>query len=76
MAYEIVSDVDNGKIAATIKIPTRKVPKTVLVRFRHPTKQAHQERDRQRRSMDRLRSRKEVIRLHDVHGSVKVEAAY
>jgi len=36
IAYEIVSDVDHGKITATIEIPSRNLPKRVLVRFRHP----------------------------------------
>ena len=36
LAYEIVSDVDHGKIAATVEMPSRNPPKTVLLRFRHP----------------------------------------
>jgi hypothetical protein len=36
MAYEIVSDMDNGKINATIEMPSRKAPKEVVLRFRHP----------------------------------------
>ncbi len=35
-AYEIVSDVDNGKISATVEIPSRKAAKEVVLRFRHP----------------------------------------
>jgi len=35
-AYEIVSDVDNGKIEATVEMPSRKPPKEVVLRFRHP----------------------------------------
>jgi hypothetical protein len=36
LAYEIVSDADNGKISATIEIPSRKPPTEVVIRFRHP----------------------------------------
>ncbi len=47
VAYEIVSDVDNGKITATVEMPSRlpapdkggqagKAPKEVVLRFRHP----------------------------------------
>ena len=36
LAYEIVSDVDHGKITATVEIPSRNPPKSVVVRFRHP----------------------------------------
>ena len=34
--YEIVSDVDHGKINATIKMPNRNAPKEVRLRLRHP----------------------------------------
>jgi hypothetical protein len=36
VAYEIVSDVDNGKINTTVELPSRKAPKEVVLRFRHP----------------------------------------
>jgi len=36
--YEIVSDVDHGKITATVELPSRKSPREVVLRFRHPTK--------------------------------------
>ena len=36
LAYEIVSNVDNGKINATIELPARKAPNEVVLRFRHP----------------------------------------
>jgi hypothetical protein len=47
VAYEIVSDVDHGKISATVEMPARppapdegeragKAPKEVVLRFRHP----------------------------------------
>jgi hypothetical protein len=36
VGYEITSDVDNGKIVATIEMPARKPPKEVVLRFRHP----------------------------------------
>jgi hypothetical protein len=34
--YEIVSDVDNGKIAATVSIPSRNPAKDIWLRLRHP----------------------------------------
>lgn len=36
LAYEIVSDVDHGKITATISIPERAPAKEVILRLRHP----------------------------------------
>ena len=36
LAYEIISDVDNGRITATIELPTRRSIRCVFLRFRHP----------------------------------------
>jgi len=36
--YEIVSDVDHGKITATVQLPERSRPDAVLLRLRHPTR--------------------------------------
>ncbi|MCE9567985.1 MAG: hypothetical protein K8U57_38785 [Planctomycetes bacterium] len=36
VAYELVSDADNGKTSATIELSSRKAPKEVVLRFRHP----------------------------------------
>jgi hypothetical protein len=36
VACEIVSDVDAGRVAATIEMPSRKAPASVVLRLRHP----------------------------------------
>jgi len=36
VAYEIVSDVDHGKITAAVEMPSRNPPRTMRLRFRHP----------------------------------------
>jgi hypothetical protein len=36
VAYEIVSDVQNGTISATVELPLRRAPREVLLRLRHP----------------------------------------
>jgi hypothetical protein len=36
LAYEIASDVDNGKITVGFEVPSRKAPKEVFLRLRHP----------------------------------------
>jgi hypothetical protein len=75
-AYEIVSDVDHGKIAATVTIPSRNPPKTLLVRFRHPKALPMKSvalNGGQWVDFDPL---KEVIRIHNVGATVTVEAAY
>ena len=37
MSYEIVSDVKDGKITATVDMPSRRPPRIVHLRLRHPT---------------------------------------
>jgi len=74
--YEIVSDVDNGKITTSITMPMRRAPGNVLLRLRHP-KSAPIKRvavnGRKWRDFDPV---KEVVRLHDLKGNVIVEACY
>ncbi|MHB9064163.1 MAG: hypothetical protein ACYC4B_10255 [Pirellulaceae bacterium] len=36
VAYEIISDVQNGTISATVELPLRHAPREVLLRLRHP----------------------------------------
>jgi hypothetical protein len=36
LAYEVVSDVDHGVVAATIEPPSRKPPAEIVLRLRHP----------------------------------------
>ncbi len=36
VAFEIVSDADHGSITATVELPSRNPPGTVLLRLRHP----------------------------------------
>ncbi len=36
LAYEILSDVDNGHITALLQLPTRTPPRQVLLQLRHP----------------------------------------
>ena len=76
LAYEIVSDVDNGKITATVEMPSRNPPKTVLLRFRHPKAAPIKSVTVNGKPWSDFDPAKEIIRLHDVRGSVKVEAVY
>ena len=36
VSYEILSDVEAGKITATFDLPSRRPPRTVRLRLRHP----------------------------------------
>jgi hypothetical protein len=72
--YEIVSDVDHGKITATLKLPTRHPAKAVWLRLRHPTSAPIQRvvvNGKGRKDFD-----KETITMHDLTGTVVVEAQY
>ncbi|MFA6244597.1 MAG: hypothetical protein WC655_26880, partial [Candidatus Hydrogenedentales bacterium] len=75
-AYEIVSDVDNGKITATVEMPSRKPAHAVLLRLRHPKSASIKSVTVNGKPWQDFDPAKEVIRLHDMQGEVKVEAAY
>ncbi len=36
VSYEILSDVNSGKITATVELPSRRSPRTIHLRLRHP----------------------------------------
>jgi hypothetical protein len=72
--YEIVSDVDHGKINATIKMPNRNAPKEVRLRLRHPQSASLKSvtvNGKEWRDFDPL---KEVVKLCELTGTVNVEA--
>ena len=76
LAYEVVSDVDHGKIAATIEVPGRTAPEKILLRFRHPESKHMTRVTVNGEDWKDFDPAKEVIRLHDVNGTVRVEAVY
>lgn len=76
LAYEIVSDVDNGRITAKVEIPSRKRPREVLVRFRHPRTALIKSVTVNGRAWKDFDPDKEVVRLRGMRGAVKVVAEY
>lgn len=76
LAYEIVSDVDHGRIAATVEMPSRTPPQDVLLRLRHPKASPMKSVTVNGRVWTDFDLAKEVVRLHDLQGTVKVEASY
>ncbi|MFH1743720.1 MAG: hypothetical protein ABIH23_32345, partial [bacterium] len=76
VAYEIVSDVDHGKIAATIEIPSRDLPKRVIVRFRHPKTAPIKSVMVNGTPWTEFNQDKEVIELMGLRGKVIVVASY
>jgi hypothetical protein len=75
-AYEIVSDVDNGKINATVEMPTRKAPKEVVLRLRHPKSAPIKTVTVNGRPWTEFNKDKETITLRDLTGTVTVTAQF
>ena len=76
LAYEIVSDVEHGKIAAIVEIPKRNPAKIVRVRFRHPEAIPIQSVMVNSRAWTDFNSDKEIIEITGLMGKVVVEASY
>ena len=76
VAYDILSDVANQKIAATVEMPSRKPPKAVLLRLRHPKSLPIKSVTVNGSPWTDFDPAKEVISLHGVEGTVKVESHY
>ena len=76
VAYQIVSSVDDGKIKATVAMPSRGGQKAVLLRFRHPRAAPIQRVTVNGQAWEQFDKDKEIIRLEGLTGTVAVEAAY
>jgi len=76
VAYEIVSDVDNGKINATVELPSRKAPQEVVLRFRHPKSAPIKGVTVNGKPWTSYDKDKETITLKDLTGTVAVTAQY
>ena len=76
VAYEIVSDVDNGKITATVEMPARKAPKEVILRFRHPKSTPIKGVTVNGKNWTDFNKDKETITLKGLTGTVAVTAQY
>jgi hypothetical protein len=76
VAYEIVSDVDNGKINATVEMPSRKTPKEVVLRFRHPKSAPIKGVTVNGKPWTDYNMDKETITLKGLTGQVAVTAQY
>ena len=76
VAYEIASDADRGTITATIEIPSRRPPRTVLVRLRHPQQMPIRSVTVNGQAWKGFNPDKEVIELAGLMGKVVVVATY
>jgi hypothetical protein len=73
---EIVSDVDHGKITATVQMPSRNPPRQVLLRLRHPRTARIQQVTVNGLPWTDFDADRELVNLHGLTGAVKVEADY
>jgi hypothetical protein len=74
--YEILSDADHGRISATVNIPSRRPPGTVLLRLRHPQAAPLRRVLIDGQDWTRFDPDLETIRLEGLRGTVQVEARY
>jgi len=74
--FEIVSDVDHGKITATVKLPSRHTTGNVLLRLRHAQTAPIKSVSVNGAAWRDFDVAKEVVNLHDLAGTVKVEVIY
>jgi hypothetical protein len=74
--YEIVSDVDNGKIHATMKMPSRNPPKEVWLRLRHPKTAPIKSVTVNGKDWNNFNKDKETIELKGLAGAIVVTARY
>ncbi|MCY2988853.1 MAG: hypothetical protein NTY19_13440 [Planctomycetota bacterium] len=74
--YEIVSDVDHGRITATVNWPSRNTAKEVWLRLRHPNSTPIQSVTVNGKDWKDFDTAKEVVKLHGVQDTVLVETSY
>ena len=76
VAYEITSDADHGKITATVEMPARRSAETVWLRLRHPRSAPIKRVRINGQPWGDFDPAKEVIRLTELRGALRVEAEY
>jgi hypothetical protein len=76
VAYEIVSDTDNGKITATVEMPSRNPPKTLLLRLRNPKAMPIQSVTVNGKDWQDFNKEKETLELKGLTGTVTVVTKY
>lgn len=76
LACEIVSDVDHGRIAATVELPSRRAPKSVCLRFRHPQAAPIQRVTVNGQNWNGFDKTLEIVRLDGLQGTINVTVQY
>jgi hypothetical protein len=73
---EIFSEADQGRISATVEMPTRNAPKSVLLRLGHPKALPMKGVTVNGNPWMDFDAEQEIVRLHDVEGRVEVMAEF
>jgi len=76
VAYEIVSDADNGRISATLEMPLRSPAREVLLRLRHPKGAPIKSVTVNGKEWNQFDAAREVVRLANVGAKVAVTVSY
>ncbi len=76
LAYEIVSDVDHGKITATVEMPDRSPVQSLMVRFRHPQAAAMKSVTVNGQPWNGFNPDQEVVEITGLTGKAVVTASY
>jgi len=76
VAYEIVSQVDAGKIIASVVIPSRRPPQAVMLRFRHPQAKPIKSVTLNGQNWQQFNPGKEVILVTGVQANATIVANY
>jgi hypothetical protein len=76
VGYEILSDVDNGRITAKVELPSRSAPHSVLLRLRHPLASPIKSVTVNGAPWEKFDQAREVVRLEGLKGSVAVTVGY
>ena len=74
--YRITSDVDHDTITASVNLPSRKTPREVLLRLRHPRAAAMESVMVNGEAWKDFDKGQEVVKLHGVTGCVRVKVEY
>jgi hypothetical protein len=74
--YDITSDTDHGKITATVEVPARRPPRTIVLRLRHPTATPIKNVTVNGKPWTAFDAQKEMITLTGVSGTATVTASY
>jgi len=76
VSYDILSDVDHGRINATVEMPSRNTEKEVWLRLRHPGSKKIRKVSVNGRDWKNFDQDKEIVELKGLTGTVSVSVRY